>query len=200
MQIKMFSVNCFLLPLLILISSCNTNTTKVWVNKNHRKFQVTNIAILPFEDKNESPFRDYYKDTSSVVYGAMEASAMRLGYNIVDRRNLDKVMAEMKLSMVGLTVDQSKEVGKLLGADTIITGSITAYVTGNPEHKATGKIEYTRFGMTFKAIDVETGVVVFNANIYRYIGNAFTYTTPVMNVVIESIEDSMIELSEKLNE
>ena len=74
------------------------------------------------------------KQTGEVVGGNMEAlmidnmslELMNLGYEVIERSSLDKVLSEQKLQMSGLTDSSNAEkVGKILGIDALVLCNIT---------------------------------------------------------------------------
>jgi len=94
-------------------------------------------------------------------------------YTIVERGELDKIMAEQSLGASGAVSDgDAAEVGKLLGLDVIISGSYSTDVkssskTSSSTNSKTGKTTYTHRAeknatveVTMKIISVETGQIL----------------------------------------
>jgi hypothetical protein len=85
------------------------------------------------------------------VIGEVEYLLVNSNLRVVDRRRLDTVMAEQKFQMTGDVDDRSAvSIGKLLGANVVITGSISGSGT-------TRRLRLT-------AINVQTGEVVAMAS------------------------------------
>lgn len=91
----------------------------------------TKIAVLPFRELGGQPtvFGTYLAE--ELVTGLVNVG----GFDLVERATLDKVMGELKLNESG-SIDPAvaKSVGKLVGADAIVTGTITdlqSYVAVN---------------------------------------------------------------------
>jgi hypothetical protein len=85
------------------------------------------------------------------VIGEVEYLLVNSNLRVVDRRRLDTVMAEQKFQMTGDIDDRSAvSIGKLLGANVVITGSISGSGT-------TRRLRLT-------AINVQTGEVVAMAS------------------------------------
>jgi TolB-like protein len=95
------------------------------------KEQKHKIAVLPFKELEGQP----------TVLGAYLAEALvtdlfeNPGLDIVERTMLDKVIGELKLDRSGLIdPETAKRVGKIVGVDAIVTGTITdlaSYVAVN---------------------------------------------------------------------
>jgi len=94
-------------------------------------------------------------------------------YTIVERGELDKIMAEQSLGASGAVSDgDAAEVGKLLGLDVIISGGYTTDVkssakTSSNTNSKTGKTTYThsakkeaKVEVMMKIISIETGQIL----------------------------------------
>lgn len=92
------------------------------IAKSVSKQQKTRIAVVPFRELGGEP----------TVFGTFAAEELVTdlvnigGLELVERTTLDKVMGELKLNESGaIDPASAKQVGKLVGADAIITGTIT---------------------------------------------------------------------------
>jgi TolB-like protein len=81
------------------------------------------IAILEFQGLNEQAKKD---NMGKMVTEIMTTSLVNSrAFNIIEREKLSKVLKEFQLSQTGLIdAASAKEIGKILGADAIITGSV----------------------------------------------------------------------------
>lgn len=71
---------------------------------------------------------------------------------VVERAELERVMQELKVQHSGVVdARTAKELGKVLGADAVVLGSVSRYDDA---------LEETEIGITLKAIDVERGIVL----------------------------------------
>lgn len=85
------------------------------------KLPSKKVALVPFA------WADGKTDIgSNVVSERLTTRIVRLGkLEVVERAFLDKVLAEQKLQVTGLISSESaKELGKILGVDAIVTGSL----------------------------------------------------------------------------
>jgi hypothetical protein len=89
----------------------------------------------------------YSTQFSEYAISNLESALVRSGkLVVVDRANLDKVRAEQGFMLSGEVSDESaKEIGRLLGADAIVTGSFVDL----------GDV----YGLTLKAINMETAAI-----------------------------------------
>lgn len=83
--------------------------------------QKLRIAVLPFRELDGQP----------TVLGTFLAEELfthlvNSGLEIIERSMLDRVLGEIKLDQTGLIdADTAKQVGKVIGVDAVVTGSIT---------------------------------------------------------------------------
>ena len=85
-------------------------------NKNADPLSATKISVLPLAmaDKIEG----------AVLAGTWETELMGIGYNVIERGNIETILTEQGLSLAGATnAEQSAKIGQLLGSEGIIFGS-----------------------------------------------------------------------------
>jgi hypothetical protein len=120
-------------------------------------FNATNIkriAISEFENKS-----DYY-DAGRYASDRLEYYLYnRSNFQIIERRMINKVLDELSLHQSGLFDPATvKKVGKMLGVDAIIVGTVSGYYHVKSE-LITDQIT-SRYDVTIKVIDVETGRIL----------------------------------------
>lgn len=81
------------------------------------------VAIVDFRNQSEQFYLDSWE---RIIPDLLRANLSRIdGLIVVDRNRLDTILEEQALSLSGLVnTEQAQEVGKLLGAEFLITGSI----------------------------------------------------------------------------
>ena len=80
------------------------------------------IAVLDFDAIGSGVDREFGKGVAEILLSALAKTEK---YQVVERQQLAKVLKEQKLQMTDLVDPKSAvEIGKLLGAETIVTGSI----------------------------------------------------------------------------
>jgi Curli production assembly/transport component CsgG len=83
---------------------------------------------------------------------------LRLGYDVVERTEIEKLIKEQKLGASGFVdPDQAVAIGKMAGADSIVIGS------GALEDKSSDVLKY----FVVKIIDLKSGSVVITANLVK---------------------------------
>jgi len=83
------------------------------------------IAVIEFSDLNDN-VNDLGRFLAEELINELLKNKEDKGYEIVERRQLNKVLKQLKLSSSGLLDPKSmKEVGKVLNVDAIVTGSLT---------------------------------------------------------------------------
>jgi len=110
------------------------------------------VAVLDFEDEPENPksgntFASIFMDALiEITYGK---------YIPLERRKIEAYRQEFKLKQAGLIdEEQSKEIGRLAGADAVIIGKVTLWKKGNIFTQAA-------VGYTARCITVETGKILW---------------------------------------
>jgi TolB-like protein len=120
----------------------NTYTEKSKVRVRGEKAK---IAIIEFQDLNE----EARKGSMGAILSEMLTTSFvnSEAFKITEREQLHKVAKELQLSQSGIIdVTQAKQVGRMVGADAIITGSVT-------------KIGYD-LRVDARIIDVQSGIIL----------------------------------------
>ncbi|HPX12421.1 MAG TPA: CsgG/HfaB family protein [Syntrophales bacterium] len=109
---------------LLLVSGC---ATKIKVNmlqpaKYHQASLTRTVAVLPFEGKDGAAFASELESVlASVMIGGKPY------FTLVDRMSINKTLSELQLSQSGLLDEKTAStVGRMLGAQGIYTGTVTA--------------------------------------------------------------------------
>jgi hypothetical protein len=98
------------------LNKSNTNTADITFNQVPKDIVVNTVAVLPIDGKDCNGKSISGQDIASYTEGAL------LGiYNIVERRNLERVLDEQKLALSGIVYEKSAvEAGCNVGAQGII--------------------------------------------------------------------------------
>ncbi|HUV59667.1 MAG TPA: FlgO family outer membrane protein [Desulfatiglandales bacterium] len=109
------------------------------------EIEKAKIAILEFQGLNEQAKKD---NMGKMVTEIMTTSLVNSrAFNIIEREKLSKVLKEFQLSQTGLIdAASAKEIGKILGADAIVTGSVMML--------------RERLRLDARIIDVGTGAII----------------------------------------
>lgn len=86
------------------------------------------------QGRTQTPVFQMGDDLTMVVADNISLELMKLGFEVIERSSLDRVLGEQNLQMSGLTDPvTAAKVGKILGVDAIVLGNVTAsqkYQTG----------------------------------------------------------------------
>jgi len=90
-----------------------------------RLADVHRIAVLGFSD---GPGQDGVNSGAAVSAMAIDRLARAKRFRMCEREKLSRVLAEMDLKAAAITDDATAaKVGKMLGADAVLVGSVTQY-------------------------------------------------------------------------
>ena len=145
------------------------------------EIEKAKIAILEFQGLNEQAKKD---NMGKMVTEIMTTSLVNSrAFNIIEREKLSKVLKEFQLTQTGLIDETSaKEIGKILGADAIVTGSVMML--------------RERLRLDARIIDVGTGAIVAAENT---LGNVDIQSLGLMcDRIVDSIIIKYYEKSLKL--
>ncbi len=184
-----------LLLLLVLAFGCSSVNKSVYVNPQMKSYNVKTIVVLPLENNNSERYKEYFPEAPEVIRDALESSLIKTGWQIIEREKISKVLAELQLQATGLTLENSVKIGKMLNADVIIIGQVTSYVQGAVEDKSpTGGLEHTTVGFNVRAVNIDSGVIMWKISVVNSDQNIFTYTNPVQGHAIKVAENAVDDL------
>ncbi len=104
--------------LALAVWGCSTST--IAINKTAMA-DTSTIAIMEFEKGRHIP-----KKVATECEDSFRGHFINAGKSVVERSKLDSVLKEIKRSQTGL-VENSKEIGRLSGADALLFGNVTEY-------------------------------------------------------------------------
>jgi TolB-like protein len=133
------------------------------------------IAITPFVNLGPTAHEKKLGDVVAEML-VTRLTGAKPNLTIIERGQLSQVMEELKLSMLGLTEGSNAEkVGKLLGAEAMIVGSVSE--VGD------------KFAISARHVDVETGQVAFAKEVL--VPQAGTIALSSKYIVTKSRSDSL---------
>lgn len=141
----------FFLAAALFLGACSP---KVIVKRVPDPAKPVRIAVLPFKPHPDFPA------SGELAYEAFSTYMLDLKeYSVVDRGALDQLMKEQKLGQSGM-IDQQKavELGKLLGAEGVVLGTVTEYVQRKHLLFPPAKVS-----LTARMINTRTGEVEWTA-------------------------------------
>ncbi|MBU4186081.1 MAG: CsgG/HfaB family protein [Proteobacteria bacterium] len=144
-----------------VMAACTLKKTEptVWVSPHLNDKSSEVCVILPFDNSNLQEHKDNYPEAAETVRDRFETALLEAGHRVVERSMIDKLISELEFSMSGLTEQLGIKVGKMLDADVVIFGAVTSYY-----RVIWGPVVYTTVGLSIKAVDVETGVIIWKGD------------------------------------
>lgn len=152
-------VKLLFLTVIISIYGCATSEEFLRPDTDFKKYR--RIAVLPLVDYPNVP--------GSGIQVADILSMKLLGSNLIilDRTQTSQILNEQKIGMSGIIDGNTTiEVGKILGVQALLTGSINEYGTTTVdiqvvEGGAPAPMDISAVGITLKLIDCETGQIIW---------------------------------------
>ncbi|HTG01503.1 MAG TPA: CsgG/HfaB family protein [Nitrospirota bacterium] len=133
---------------LLMLAACAS--TKEFVKNPQRLKTVQRVAVIPFAGNNA--------EMGYAVAESLSANLVNSRFTVVERTQLDKLLAEQGLSLKGVLQDEKSIVGRLKGIDAIIVGSSTTS-NGYAGLMHGGYRDYVS-SCTARMIDVATGEIL----------------------------------------
>lgn len=131
-----------------------------------------NIAILPFEGVSKLPH-----DLSLAFSDMLTTYLSNTGrFNIVERKQLEKIIAEQAFQAGDLVGDKAAELGRIAGADAIICGTITNAASSTIE-KMSYRILDVQVQVDARAIDATTGKIITSKQAVGHVQNKIIVTS-----------------------
>ncbi|MFC1679349.1 CsgG/HfaB family protein, partial [Elusimicrobiota bacterium] len=88
--------------------------------------KISHVGVLSFADAHDMP------GTGMIVSDRIAQHLIGSGLSIIERGQLDKVLKEQRLGATGaLSRDSVKELGRVLGVDAVVIGSLAAQTKGS---------------------------------------------------------------------
>ena len=124
--------------------------------------QVPTVVVLDFENQSSQSGNRYAQKAADLMINELS----RKGINVVERKRLDALIQEQAFQSSGNVDPQTAvSIGKMLGANVIVLGTITKLSVGqNTVRVADSAI--TRYNaqveITIRAVNVQTGAIIFS--------------------------------------
>ncbi|MGI6098304.1 MAG: fibronectin type III domain-containing protein [Kiritimatiellia bacterium] len=116
---------------------------------------IAKIAILPFKGPTEL--------IGSSVSDLVVTEILRTRrYTLVERGQMASVLGEAELAMAGLSQSKAVEVGRMMGADGVVIGTVDEYTM-----QAQGGKTYAVVGVAVRLIHCASGQIVWSADLAR---------------------------------
>ena len=125
------------------------------------------VGVMNFENRAITSSEWKGEDTSSISDYVSDELTNTGKFRMVERTQLKSLLDELHLQMTGLTdASTNAQIGKQLGAQYLVVGSITGLTTRRSEGSVLGagqKKYRVTATITMRIVDVETGEIVLAA-------------------------------------
>lgn len=149
-------------------------TNKVTFGKNCSELSKGSYAILPFIDKrNNTHANDVGYNAVDAMTDAFETEFIGAGFKVVDRRNIQNALDELKFSYQGdVDPEQRKQIGKLTNSDVMIIGKLRTFHNALYERKdkPDKPSKCTTISFYVKAVHIETGEILWSGSLVQSTG------------------------------
>lgn len=160
---------------LLVLSGCFLleRSVNVTVGKAENSLTHGTYAILPFQDKRESRPSDLGYNAVDAMTDAFETEFIGAGFKVVDRRNIQSALDELKFSYEGdVDPNQRKQIGKLTNSDIMVVGKLRTFQNAlfQNHEKPDKPSKCTSISFAVKAIDIETGEIIWTGSLTKSTG------------------------------
>jgi hypothetical protein len=133
-------------------SDFNAKELSVIVSPNYNFNQHKKLAIMPFKGKAYDTSQTPYFIVEEQISDMFATQLMGVGFSIVERTELQRILSELQLSTSGLlSKSDLNKIGKLMNIDILVMGNLDKKTFNHSYQSA-----------TVKFIDIETGEVLIN--------------------------------------
>jgi len=166
----------FWLALMLLLTGCAGSSggkANVFVGEGHDA--IRKVTVLPFKAPTEL--------IGASVSDLLTTELMKIGrYELIERGQLSAVLGETEVSLSGLTAGQAAQLGKLVGANGVIVGTVSEY-----ENVAQSGNTYPVVGVSARLIDSTSGRIIWSINKTGRGGSGETISEYALEVVREMV-------------
>ena len=149
-------------------------TNKVTIGKSYTGIDCGSFAILPFIDnRNKLTANKLGYNAVDAMTDAFETELIGAGFTVVDRRNIQSALDELKFSYQGdVDPEQRKQIGKLTNSDVMIIGKLRAFQNALYERKdkPDKPSKCTTISFYTKAVHIETGEILWTGSLTQSTG------------------------------
>jgi TolB-like protein len=143
------------------------------------------VAVMPFKAQNELIGNSISDMFTTELLGAGL-------FELVERNQISKILEEQALNLKGVTTSQQAiKVGKILGVQGVIIGTVPEY-----GYKAVGSKKEPSVGLNIRIIDVEDGTILWsisNSGISQRLTNLPSFTNYLIKQIVRKLFKELTE-------
>ncbi|PKL17789.1 MAG: hypothetical protein CVV49_09095 [Spirochaetae bacterium HGW-Spirochaetae-5] len=180
----------------LFVLSCST--ADIAVDRQAMK-SIRTVAIAPF-----TSIPDLNKSILAGAEGNFRGALVELKYKVVEREKLNTLLKEKELAMTGVTEENARNIGMLLGADAVLIGEVLSHDESQREAEDfhTKKVEvktFYKFQIIVRLVDVSNGAVILTIkNSHEEVMQdkvlmGFSSLDSYRNLVLNNMEKELVE-------
>lgn len=189
----------FLFIPLIVVVGCASNLY-YYTQSTPKEKKISTIAVIPFDAGKGR------ENSSAIATDVFNICLLEKGYNIVAPGVIEAYFKKKTMSINGLTEESSKEMGKALNVEAIITGNI--FINNLPGNSIT-ELEVSDYlfkihnyeiprriktGITARLIDTSTGKIIWVGSYARSSGKVVRAYKKICKAITKSMETKIQRL------
>jgi curli biogenesis system outer membrane secretion channel CsgG len=203
------------------ISACSNNSTVVAnpfseptispaLNVIYSKGPKLRVGVVNFANDTPRKVKGLERVATNILTTLLHESG---NFIVIPQQDLDSIVEQQKLGMSGLvTGNTAAKIGKVLGLNAVVTGSITSYaefVEGSTGFFSQTKTQVAKVGVDYRIVDTTTGVQLFashgegefrkeNDSVLGF-GSKSSYDTSLKDGALrDALAKAMIEINKQL--
>ncbi len=157
------------LTLITALFLAGCSSARFSISKDYDFLKIKRIAVTSFTSHID------YRNSGDAVADEFLTQLMGKGYKIVERNRISSILGEQELAASNkLDPATIKRIGKILGVDAILTGSVVKYVQdskavvyytdkdGNTSSQS--QLRQAEISISARLFDVESGEVIWSGS------------------------------------
>lgn len=186
-----------IIPLLFAAAAILTGCGPIAaIRKDYNFAQIKQVGVLKFDSSQIGYFPSY--DPGNEIADEFVFQLLSRGIPVIERSQLESIIKEQDLGHSGrLDTATVKKIGKILGVDALIIGTVTKYIPDRKERiylkDEEGRMREQIFmvnaevGINARMVDVETGAIIWASS---YVYDSF-YMNSAIRMTVSSLVDTL---------
>lgn len=140
----------------------NVPVNLVETSKVEHKGPKLRVGVVNFQNDTPRKVRDIEKAATNILTTMLQETG---SFIVVPQQDMKAILDQQKLGASGaVSANTAAEMGKILGLNAILTGSITSYaelVEGSNTFLTQSKTQVAKVGVDYRIVDTSTGQQLF---------------------------------------
>ncbi len=143
----------------------SVQVSQVEVSKTDYKGPKLRVGVVNFQNNTPRKVRDIELVATNILSTMLHETG---NFIIVPQQDMESILNQQKIGASGvINSNTAAQMGKILGLNAILTGSITSYVElveGSNTLFSQSKTQIAKVGVDYRIVDTTTGVQLFAAH------------------------------------